>query len=295
MSVICRNPYILAGRAFGCGQCMPCRLNRRRVWAARIMLEAQQYGDNAFVTLTYSDEMLPIGGNLVPKHVQDWMKRVRRGLSRPIRFYLVGEYGDTSFRPHYHAALFNYPSCMYGVSQYGSGRDNCCSSCDYIRDTWGKGIIQVGTLTKDSSHYLANYVTKKMTDKSDSRLGGRVPEFARMSLKPGIGGDAMWELSDVLIKYDAVKLDVPSQLAMGKRMLPLGRYLMRRTRKFVGMEEVTPDEVIEALDEEMLALRLAAKTDNVNPSLRSRVVDKNLGRILQIEGRSEIYRKRRVI
>lgn len=293
--MICRNPYIMAGRAFGCGQCMPCRINKRRVWSTRIMLEARQYADNAFITLTYSDEKLPSGGNLVPKHVQDWMKRVRRGFSRPLRFYLVGEYGDASFRPHYHVALFNYPSCLFGVSQYNTGRSDCCASCDYIRDTWSHGLVHVGTLTKDSASYLCNYVTKKMTDKSDPRLDGRYPEFARMSLKPGIAGDAMWELSDVLLKYDLVKVDVPSRLATGKKMLPLGRYLMRRTRKFVGMDESTPDEVMEELDAEMLALRLAAKADNENPSLKSRVVDKNLGKILQVEARSELYRKRRVV
>lgn len=68
MYMLCKNPYVSsAGRIFGCGQCMPCRFNKRRIWSHRIMLEAGQYKDNAFVTLSYADDYLPAGGNVVPK------------------------------------------------------------------------------------------------------------------------------------------------------------------------------------------------------------------------------------
>lgn len=43
-----------------CGQCISCRLNKSRDWANRVMLEASEFKHNYFITLTYSDEYLPI-------------------------------------------------------------------------------------------------------------------------------------------------------------------------------------------------------------------------------------------
>ena len=67
-----------------CGQCMPCRINRRKEWMTKLRLEQKYYGDNvAFMTLTYAPENLPqkehfSGGSLDKKNVQDFIKRFRR-------------------------------------------------------------------------------------------------------------------------------------------------------------------------------------------------------------------------
>lgn len=297
MLMLCKNPYIIAGRAFGCGQCMPCRLNRRRIWTHRIMLESVQYTDNAFVTLTYSDDNLPADGSVNPVHTQKWLKRLRKAFPARLRFFLVGEYGDASERPHYHAALFNYPACVYGQSTYSLRRVSCCAPCDLIQKTWGLGHVYLGQLTSDSAGYMAGYVTKKMTSSGDDRLKGRKPEFSRMSLRPGIGGDAMWEVADVLMRYnlDNTEVDVPCALSHGTRKLPLGRYLQRRVRELVGRDKATPDEIIEKIDAEMYPLREAAKADSVNPSLKSRVLDMNSGRLASFEAKQRIYRKNKGI
>ena len=103
--MLCRKPYVGPAGAFPCGQCLPCRLNRRRTWTHRIMLEAMCHGDNAFVTLTYEDDNVR---SLVPKDPQDWLKRIRKAVEPlRLRYYLVGEYGDISERPHYHVALIS--------------------------------------------------------------------------------------------------------------------------------------------------------------------------------------------
>ena len=70
-----------------CGQCVGCRLERKRLWAVRLMHEAQiveeEYGrDSMFITLTYDEEHLPFGGSLVKHHFQDFMKRFRRHIDR---------------------------------------------------------------------------------------------------------------------------------------------------------------------------------------------------------------------
>ena len=81
-----------------CGKCMGCRLERSRQWAIRIMHEASLYADNCFVTLTYDEEhlskMCP-NGSLVRKHVQDFLKRLRRRFDNSrIRYYYCVVYRD---------------------------------------------------------------------------------------------------------------------------------------------------------------------------------------------------------
>lgn len=297
MYMICKNPYVSsAGRIFGCGQCMPCRFNKRRIWSHRIMLEAGQYKDNTFVTLSYSDDSLPAGGNVVPKDLQDWLKRLRRAFAPDrLRFFAVGEYGDESLRPHYHAALFNFPNCIYGQSQYSARRDRCCTWCNLVADTWKKGNVFLGTLESSSASYISGYVTKKLTTAGDPRLDGRHPEFARMSLRPGIGGDAVWEIADVVLQYDLDKKegDVPSSLRHGGKELPLGRYLVQRVRVISGHEKNAPQIVVDKIDAELRPLREAARSDNENPSLKEKFLAANLGHVRNFESRERIFRRRR--
>lgn len=293
--MLCRNPYVSAGCAYGCGQCMPCRFNRRRIWSHRIMLEAGQYTDNAFVTLSYSDECLPDTGSVVPADVQLWLKRLRKAVDPiRIRFFAVGEYGDVSERPHYHVALFNYPGCRFGVSRYGTHK-NCCVACDTVRDTWGKGNVFVGVLEPSSAAYVCGYVTKKLTASGDARLNGRHPEFARMSLRPGIGGDAMFEVADVVMRYDTVAVDgdVPGGLRHGKFVMPLGRYLQRRVRKLIGADENAPQVVLDKIAAELLPVRLAARVSEENPSMKSHLVESTRGKFEQFEARRRIFKSRR--
>lgn len=287
--MICRYPYVQGRRAYGCGQCLPCRFNRRRVWAHRIMLEAMQYKDNTFVTLTYDDEHLPTPGgvvSLVPKDAQDWLKRFRSECYPiKIRYYLVGEYGDLSERPHYHVALFNYPNCRHGNSVYSRFVNSCCAACDLVRLTWARGNVFLGELSPHSAQYIAGYVTKKMTRVDDARLKGRYPEFARMSLRPGLGVSAMDDVASQLMTFglEESQADVPAALRHGKRLLPLGRHLRRKLRERVGREAGAPQATLDEIEEE---LRPVFDAVAVGPSYRDRVreaiIEAGEGRYQQI-------------
>lgn len=299
--MLCRNPITMGMHLYPCGQCMPCRFNRRREWTHRIMLEASLRTENAFVTLTYSDENLRMTSQqlptLDPKDFQDWLKRFRAAISPlKVRFYGVGEYGDETQRPHYHVALFGYPPCRYGNSRYRH-YTNCCDNCDRIRDTWGKGNIFVGTLETESAQYVAGYVTKKMTAKDDERLLGRHPEFARMSLRPGIGADFMHDVASVVLDLNLVEKegDVPSSLRHGKRVLPLGRYLTKKLRKLVGQDEKAPQATLDKIAEEMRPLREAARISEEIPSVKDWAVAKDTQRVLQMDAKAKVFKKRRSI
>lgn len=294
--MMCKNPYVGSeGLPFGCGQCMPCRFNKRRIWMHRIMLEAALYEDNSFVTLTYSDDNLPVGGTLVPEHYQQWLKRLRLKVAPSrFRFFLVGEYGDETQRPHYHAALFGFPTCVSGDTRISCIK-RPCHWCQLVRDTWGHGNIMLGRLEDDSAGYMAGYVTKKMTHKDDTRLNGRFPEFGRMSLKPGIGYDALWDIANTLFMYelDSTLDDVPFVLMHGQKTLPLGRYLRQRLRTLIGKEKNAPQAAMDKLSQELLPLRLAARASSENPSLKAAVVASTAGRVASMEARQKIYRKRK--
>lgn len=288
--MLCKNPYMGDGMAYGCGQCHPCRFNRRRIWMHRIMLEAAQHECNAFVTLTYADDR----PQLCPKDCQDWLKRLRaRVAPSTFRFFLVGEYGDASQRPHYHAALFGFPSCAYGQSRYSKRVIDCCYWCDLVRDTWSHGFVFLGSLEAYSAGYMAGYVTKKMTAKDDPRLEGRYPEFARMSLRPGIGGDAVFDVADVLMRFglDETMLDVPVALQHGMKKLPLGRYLRKRLREAIGKDGKISQAAFSEMEKELFVVRLAALQSDEDPSLKSQWMKRQQGKLWSFERRQRIYNK----
>lgn len=307
MEVLCSNPFVKAGKAFGCGQCFPCRINRRRLWTHRILLESLCHPVSCFVTLTYSEKFMPTlissstgraVGSLSPRDLSLWLKRLREEISPlRIRFYGVGEYGDKSFRPHYHVALFGFPGCVGDRTKrhFATGEvlwEQCCDRCQLVGRTWGKGIVDLGTINRQSAAYLAEYTVKKMTKFDDIRLDGRYPEFARMSRQNGgIGSSAMWDVaSDMMRYYLDCRADVPSALKHGTKDLPLGRYLKARLREMIGKESGTPEEVIKLMEEEMRPLRDLAFNSS-RPLKEVMIAAGEQGR-RNMEARREIFKKR---
>lgn len=132
-----------------------------------------------------------------------------------------------------------------------------------------------------------------MTHRLDVRLAGREPEFARMSLKPGIGLDAMHEVASEEMRYSLTERrgDVPSALRHGKKLLPLGPYLTRNLRKMVGRDEKTPQVVLDAQDEEMRAVRESAF--NNSRSLKEEVIEATKTQVASMVQRAEIFKQRK--
>jgi len=246
------------------------------------MLEAAQYGDNCFVTLTYDPKKLPDTMSVYPATLSAFVKRLRFNTQHKLRYFGCGEYGDKSGHPHYHLALFNFPTCLYGRTRHHV--PTCCSLCETISKAWGYGRIELGTLTPHSMAYVAGYLNKKMTRDTDPRLEGRRPEFARMSLRPGIGLGMMHELASTLMELGTDNMvDVPAILAHGRTNYPLGRYLRRNLRKLIGRSPNAPQAALQAYKEEMRPMREAAF--NASLPLKTAVLEKSLGRRIQIRAK----------
>lgn len=209
--------------AFGCGQCIACRINRSRLWVGRMLLEMKEHPACSFITLTYRPENLPAGGCVVKKHAQLFMKRLREEIKpRQVRYYLVGEYGERTQRPHYHAVLFGV-----GVTE-----GNTVQKC------WPHGFIHIGSAESRSMSYVAGYICKGMTKKSDKRLAERPPEFCCMSLRPGIGHGVTSRMVEVLEgKSLEQSLGVPSDIRIDGKRYPLGRYLRRKVEEKLGLSD----------------------------------------------------------
>ena len=184
--------------ALPCGRCVGCRLERSRQWAVRCMHEASMHMFNSFVTLTYDDDHLPEYNSLNYKHFQDFMKRLRKS-HNGVRFYMCGEYGEDFSRPHYHALLFN---CFFPDRKKHSTGDSgsVIYTSEALSKLWPFGFASIGDVTFESAAYCSRYIMKKVTgdlaeshyetvDLSTGEVSARVPEFNRMSLKPGIGAD----------------------------------------------------------------------------------------------------------
>lgn len=186
-----------------CGRCFGCRMDRVKSWSVRCQHEASCWDFNSFVTLTYDESHVPWDGGLRSVDVQRWLKRLRKvlpgaqdapGGGRPLRFFLAGEYGERTQRPHYHALLFNAEL----PKERQVGKD--LFETDVLSSTWGLGSVAFGDVTPASASYVAGYSLKKVygsRDRQSDHYGVMDPdtgewcererEFCRMSLRPGIG------------------------------------------------------------------------------------------------------------
>lgn len=278
--MLCHSPFFGNGGVHPCGNCDPCRTRKKREWTTRLNLEAQLWPQNAFITLTYDDENVPTvkekrNGQLldtgfqtlVPKDLQDWLKRLRERISpSKIRFYGVGEYGPKTMRPHYHVILFNFESCRNGQTR--KGVSVCCDRCDLVRETWNKGNVYLGEANEQTTAYVSAYVLKKLTSVTDARLEhyGMHPEFSRMSNRPGIGAGAAPYLAKALSERSADKnlKDVPTHIQQNMSKKPLGKYIRKKMRKELGRSEETPEVVKYEVEAEMQILRDAAEANGTS-------------------------------
>lgn len=208
-----------------CGRCMACRINKGRQWTARILMEWDCHPQRSyFVTLTYNDEHIPEKGSLDKKGTLQWLKDTQKRKTGRLRYYLVGEYGDDSFRPHYHMAIFP--------------RDD-----EQVRDflaAWDKGFTQIAEITPQRARYLANYTAKKLTKGDDPRLDGREPEFRSSSRNPPLGAEmvdriaAAWrepKMREMLEKRG----DVEPVFRLQGKIYPIGDWALRRLRSKLGI------------------------------------------------------------
>jgi hypothetical protein len=254
-----------------CGQCMPCRITKRQEWTFRLLMELREHEYNYFITLTYDDKKLPhsdkyVGGSLCKEDLQKFFKRLRKQ-GHKFRYFAVGEYGEKTFRAHYHIMLFmDYEMPL--KTEIVKGR-----STTYIQDikkAWDKCSIYDAAVipsTEDGkkvAQYVSGYCLKKVTNEESTREyfgDGRESEFTLMSRgttcpkhrgkgkRPtdcpdctfGIGFKAVEGIARGLISNKISASDVIG------RPNAQGLYMVRYNKKLYPMSRTFRDKVIERL------------------------------------------------
>lgn len=277
--MLCRNPFVKGDLVFGCGQCLACRVQRRRVWVHRMMLESLVHSASTFLTLTYRDP--PVGpprGNVDPDDVSAFLKRLRARIHPvKVRVFVLGEYGEQTLRPHYHLAVF------------GLGAEHE----QLYADVWGKGFVKSLPWCLEAAKYLGAYVSQKL---SARKPPGRVPMFTRMSRHPGLGAAAVdGAVASVLTGPVGARIvsrdrDVPGVLRHAGALMPLGRYLKDRAREAIGMEKGLPLEHLETWKDELRSVRQGAPKGLWVQALRS--VDDQA--YLNLEAKVKLGRRNRI-
>lgn len=207
-----------------CGRCIGCRLAYSRMWADRCLAEATLHDSSYFVTLTYNDDNLPdavhpetgeIGQykTLHKRDMQLFMKRLRKNYKHDnkIRFFLAGEYGSQTARPHYHALLFGlklddlqlYKKTPLGFKLYTS---------EFLNEVWQyKGYVIIAEVTWETCAYTARYIMKKQKGVGKDWFveNGIQQEFTLMSRKPGIAKEFYNKNKLDLLRYGEVNISTP--------------------------------------------------------------------------------------
>lgn len=181
-----------------------------------------------FVTLTYDDHHLPDPPHVSKPHLQKFLKRLRYYVEPiKIRYYGVGEYGDRSFRPHYHCVI-------YGLD-WVLNREVVKKSWPYCDPDIG---IDIGELNQKSASYVTGYVTKKILKKQKKHPVnyGKTDEF--MISSKGIGKVCALEIAQQLkLNKHWDKKKILKFIARGTKRYPLGRFLVRKCAEEMGVDE----------------------------------------------------------
>jgi hypothetical protein len=194
-----------------CGKCPNCLKRRSNNWVFRLLKEQEISNSSNFITLTYEEDSLPVTGDgeitLCKRDVQKFVKRLRKHIEtytekkNQVKYYICGEYGTQTDRPHYHCILFGLPS-LYT-------RDN-----NLLSSIWGLGNLKIDPCNTATIRYVTKYIMKKVGAESLSPT--RQPEFSLMS--KGMGASFLTpktvsfykeKLIPYLIVEDGVKISMP--------------------------------------------------------------------------------------
>jgi len=174
------------------------------------------HAESSFITLTYDDDHLPDPPWVDKTQLQKYIKRLRWNVApKKIRYYGVGEYGEKTWRPHYHVIAFGLDRSLHE---------------EPIRRSWkmcSKENLTIGELNPSTARYITGYITKKIQKATGTHAisYGKEDEFRISSTRNGGIGHTAAE--KVRLMKESKNYEIPrvKELRVGRKKYPLGRYL----------------------------------------------------------------------
>lgn len=276
-----------------CGKCIGCRIDYSRSWADRMTYHAIGKEDHSwFITLTYSDEYLDklaMSDNygiasLDYTHMDEFVKGLRNKFrDAQLDYYYSGEYGDASFRPHFHMILYNADITDLVFFKLNDNGDPIYTS-DTLSRLWKyRGFVTVSRFSWRGAAYTASYVEKKRDGRKlcEYTAVGLEPERARMSRRPGLAYEYYLENADSLWKNYGLSVD---RTVNSSGHLGMPRYF-RKLAEEIG---VGRDAYLEAKERSLERSNLLnpLKVENSSFDLQ------NVSKMLEFEQREFLSNKR---
>lgn len=143
-----------------CGHCPNCLKKKSQEWTARLLKEMEHHKYSYFITLTYKD-LITEDGEIIDINKRDlqlFLKRYRKRFGVSLCYYITGEHGETTNRPHYHAIFFQdkeIPNLRFYA-------DNLFISDEFAK-VWSHGNCLISKQVNDRSiKYTIAYTLKKL-------------------------------------------------------------------------------------------------------------------------------------
>lgn len=200
-----------------CRKCVSCKLDNAKEWAIRSALECKNSNDNWFITLTYSDEFIPVNKKGIftcsyfdlSRFIESLRKVFTRKGIRNIKYLASSEYGSRLNRPHYHICFFGLPLNDLEPTGEVSNLGHSYFVSKLVDKIWGKGIHKIGRVTYQSAGYVSRYTLKKVKKLDYEKLG---IEPERLFMSKGIGKKYFEENKERIYKYDVINLNTDKGL-----------------------------------------------------------------------------------
>lgn len=275
-----------------CGRCPTCRKTLGMQWAFRLQQELLISKTAWFVTLTYNTSNVPLIGKQMTLKMKDlslFFKRLRK--HEKFKYFAIGEYGETRYRPHYHLLIFGLDNTD-NIAKAWNGGDT--EGAERIHTPEGgnphiqrhepieRGTIHIGEVTLPSIIYCVDYMFKK---KIIPQYPGdlRQKEFSNKS--NGLGMNYIYknyqyhksDLSRNYVEIGKIKIPMPriyreyvytEKERIDQKMLFAEDRRERLTEQKTMLKEIYPEKDISWLKDQAKMARHIRQNKQSNKKLR---------------------------
>jgi len=169
---------------FSCTKCIGCKQGHTAIRSVQLHAEIQTAILPCYLlTTTYDEQHRPLNWSLNKEHPRLFFKRLRKQQKKDhqnesFKYVVKGEYGPTTFRPHYHVAAINL--VLVDLEPYS---DDGHFRSETLNNIWGMGTVDIIELNIVTAMYIQAHEYIKHGEKPthqrfmfDSKTGEIIPD-----------------------------------------------------------------------------------------------------------------------